>query len=104
MCKAVLLCPYAFSTGETAQRSSRLCCSGLILPDSLRFGNAAKLQNLVHIIGENSRYSEPFVANCERACQAGGSYKDPLYEAKGTHFTFCGGGDFIFILSLRFNC
>ncbi len=83
MCKAVLLYPYAFSTGETAQHSSRLCFPGLILPDSLRFGNAAKLQNLVPIIGENMRYSEPFVADFERGCQGGGSYKDPLYEAEG---------------------
>ncbi len=32
-------------------------------------------QNLVHIIGENSRYIEPFLAESERACQEAGSHK-----------------------------
>jgi hypothetical protein len=48
---------------------------GLILPDGLRFGNAAILQNLVHIIGENRRYIEPFLAENERGCQGAGSHK-----------------------------
>jgi len=61
---------------------SRSGCSGLILPDRLRFGNAGKLQNLVRIIGENSRYIEPIFAEIERACQEGGSHKDTLYEAE----------------------
>jgi hypothetical protein len=54
---------------------------GLILPDRLRFGNAGILQNPVHIIGENCRYIEPFVADRERGCQGPGSHKDTLYEA-----------------------
>ncbi len=56
---------------------------GLILPDSLRFGNAGILQNPVHIIGENRRYIEPFLADGERGCQGAGSHKGQLYEAKG---------------------
>ncbi len=74
-------------TVPPARFSGWLCFPGLILPDSLRFGNAAKLQKLVHIIGENMRYSEPFVADRERACQAGGSYKYSLYEAKRDYGT-----------------
>ena len=36
------------------------------------------LPNLVHIIGENVRYIEPFLAEGERVCQGGGSYNDSL--------------------------
>ena len=53
-------------------------CSGLILPDCSRLCNAANLQNPVHIIGENCRYIEPFLAEREAGCQGGGSYKDTL--------------------------
>jgi len=53
-----------------------LYCSGLILPDGLRFGNAGILQNPVHIIGKNRRYIEPFLAESERGCQGAGSHKD----------------------------
>ncbi len=42
------------------------------------------LQNLVHIMGEDQRYTEPFVADGERGCQRGGSYKAPLSQAKCT--------------------
>jgi len=56
---------------------------GLILPDHLRFGNAGILQNPVHIIGENRRYIEPFLAESERGCQGAGSHKCTLYEAVG---------------------
>src|SRR5436305_9691475 len=81
----LLLCPYyyfcRFSTfsGETANFA--VGCSGLILPDSLCFGNAANLQNPVHIIGENRRYIEPFLPDVERGCQGGGSHKATLYAA-----------------------
>ena len=55
---------------------------GLILPDRLRFGNAGILQNPVHIIGENRRYIEPFLAESERGCQGAGSHKALLCVAK----------------------
>ena len=54
---------------------------GLILPDWLRFGNAGILQNPVHIIRENRRYIEPFLAENKRGCQGAGSHNSPLYEA-----------------------
>ncbi len=55
---------------------------GLILPDHLRFGNAGILQNPVHIIGENQRYIEPFLADRERGCQGPGSHKATLYAVE----------------------
>jgi hypothetical protein len=36
------------------------------------FSQPKNFQNPVHIIGENSRYIEPFLADFERACQGGG--------------------------------
>ncbi len=38
---------------------------------------------MVHIIGENSRYIEPFLAEIERGCQGGGSHNRSLYKAGG---------------------
>ena len=75
-----VLLPVEHFSRETANMF-RSGFPGLILPERLRFGNAGILQNPVHIIGENRRYIEPFLAESERGCQGAGSHKGQLYEA-----------------------
>src|SRR5437870_4449612 len=88
MWRVAIVCPY-YSSCQVSNPSRKLltssgwcCCLGLILPDVSLLCNTGNLQNLVHIIGENPRYIEPFLAEGERACQGGGEYNRSLYEAK----------------------